>query len=489
MKTRAQSWRDMSAAPRFFIAVVVLCGTSVLTYSSLHGRSENPLKFFCYLVIALAASRLKVNLPGITGTMSVNFLFLLLGVLELSLSEAMALGCAAVVVQCFDRDRPIPIQVAFNVSSTALAIAVTFAAYRFSLSQRAVSNPSTLLFLAACVYFVANTLPVAAVISLTERKSLRKIWADCYFWSFPYYLVGAGVAGMMSWLHGFTDWQTSLLTLPVVYLIYRSYRLYLGKLEDEKRHVEEMADLHMRTIEALALAIEAKDQTTHDHLQRVRIYAVEVAKDLKVDQAGMEALQAAALLHDIGKLAIPEHIISKPGRLTPEEFEKMKIHPLVGAEILERVQFPYPVVPIARAHHEKFDGTGYPQGLRGNDIPIGARILAAVDFLDALASDRQYRRALPLDEAMAEVTAESGKAFDPEVVRVLERRYVQLEKMVHARMYNLNKQKSAEAEEHDKDQDKDEEATVTSDIRPAAGFASQGKPPSHERSFLSSIAA
>ena len=122
MKTRPQSWRELSAAPRFFIAVVVLCGTTVLTYSILHGRSENPLKFFCYLVIALAASRLKVNIPGITGTMSVNFLFLLLGVLELSLSEAMALGCAAVVVQCFDRDRPAPIQVAFNVCSTALAI-------------------------------------------------------------------------------------------------------------------------------------------------------------------------------------------------------------------------------------------------------------------------------------------------------------------------------------------------------------------------------
>src|SRR5450631_127593 len=482
MKTRAQSWRDMSAAPRFFIAVVVLCGTSVLTYSSLHGRSENPLKFFCYLVIALAASRLKVNLPGITGTMSVNFLFLLLGVLELSLSEAMALGCAAVVVQCFDRDRPIPIQVAFNVSSTALAIAVTFAAYRFSLSQRAVSNPSTLLFLAACVYFVANTLPVAAVISLTERKSLRKIWADCYFWSFPYYLVGAGVAGMMSWLHGFTDWQTSLLTLPVVYLIYRSYRLYLGKLEDEKRHVEEMADLHMRTIEALALAIEAKDQTTHDHLQRVRVYAIEVAKELKIDREGTEALQAAALLHDIGKLAIPEHIISKPGRLTPEEFEKMKIHPLVGAEILERVRFPYPVVPIVRAHHEKFDGTGYPLGLRGTQIPIGARILAAVDFLDALASDRQYRRALPLHEAMSRLSDESGKSFDPQVVKVLERRYVELEQLVHQRTDSLGKQKlSTEV--------KDQGASADPAIKPAAGFEAQGQRQLPERSFLSSIAA
>ncbi len=482
MTTRPQSWREMSAAPRFFIAVVVLCGTTVLTYSVWRGGSENPLKFFCYLVIALAASRLKVNLPGITGTMSVNFLFLLLGVLELSLPETIVMGCAAVVVQCLDRESLHPIQVAFNICSTALAIAVTFFTYRYALSHSAVNNPSTSLFLAASVYFVANTLPVAAVISLTERRSLRRIWSECYFWSFPYYLVGAGVVGMISWLHGFTDWQTSLLTLPVVYLIYRSYRLYLGKLSDEKRHVEEIADLHMRTIEALALAIEAKDQTTHDHLQRVRVYAVEVGKELKVEPEEMEALQAAALLHDIGKLAIPEHIVSKPGRLTPEEFEKMKIHPLVGAEILERVQFPYPVVPIVRAHHEKFDGTGYPLGLKGTEIPIGARILSAVDFLDALASDRQYRRALPLHEAMTRLVDESGKSFDPQVVRVLERRYVDLEHLVHQRTSKLGKQKlSTEV--------KDADANAAPSHGPAAGFEAQGLRQVPERSFLSSIAA
>src|ERR1700676_2532225 len=135
------------------------------------------------------------------------------------------------------------------------------------------------------------------------------------------------MAGAIAGFNHTFNCETSLLLGPVVYLIYRSYRLYLGKLEDDKRHVEEMANLHLRTIEALTLAIEAKDQTTHDHLQRVRVYAIEVAKELKVDREGMEALQAAALLHDIGKLAIPEHIISKPGRLTPEEFEKMKIHP------------------------------------------------------------------------------------------------------------------------------------------------------------------
>ena len=467
----------MNAGARVFIAVVVLCGTSVLTYTVLHGTSRDPLKFICYLVIALVASRLKVNLPGITGTMSVNFLFLLLGVLELSFSETMALGCAAVVVQCFDRDRPVPIQVAFNVCSTALAIAATFSAYRFPLFHRVVGNPSTLLLLAACVYFVANTVPVAAVISLTERKSLRRIWADCYFWSFPYYLVGAGVAGMMSWLHDFTDWQTSLLILPVVYLIYRSYRLYLGKLEDEKRHVEEIADLHMRTIEALALAIEAKDQTTHDHLQRVRIYALEVAKELQVSNEERDALQAAALLHDIGKLAIPEHIISKPGRLTPEEFEKMKIHPVVGAEILERVRFPYPVVPIVRAHHEKWDGSGYPLGLKGNQIPIGARILAAVDFLDALASDRQYRRALPLEEAMSRLEEESGKSFDPKVVQVLERRYAELEQLVRERIESLGLQKLSTG------------VKVDRAVEPAAGFAASKPAQFSERSFLSSIAA
>jgi diguanylate cyclase (GGDEF)-like protein/putative nucleotidyltransferase with HDIG domain len=477
MKHNPHSWRGMSFAARVFIGVVIICGTSVLTYAVLHGSSRDPLKFFCYLVIALVASRLKVNLPGITGTMSVNFLFLLLGVLELSFAETMALGCAAVVVQCFGDDRPNPIQVAFNVSSTALAITATFSVYRYLLIQRVVSNPSTLLFLAACVYFAANTVPVAAVISLTERKSLRKIWADCYFWSFPYYLVGAGVAGTMSWLQDFTDWQTSLLILPVVYLIYRSYRLYLGKLEDQKRHVEEIADLHMRTIEALALAIEAKDQTTHDHLQRVRIYAVEVAKELKVEGEEMEALQAAALLHDIGKLAIPEHIVSKPGRLTPEEFEKMKIHPLVGAEILERVRFPYPVVPIVEAHHEKWDGSGYPRGLRGKQIPIGARILTAADYLDALTSDRQYRRALPLQEAMACLVEESGKHFDPQVVEVLQRRYVELEQLVRERCESKGWSKLST------------DVKVEHGLEPAAGLETPKKEHFQENSFLSSIAA
>jgi diguanylate cyclase (GGDEF)-like protein/putative nucleotidyltransferase with HDIG domain len=442
----------------------------------MHPTSHQPIKFSCYLLVAVVASRLKVNLPGITGTMSVNFLFILLGILELSFAETLALGCFAILTQCFYRDRPRAVQVIFNTCATSIAIGLAYIVYHVTLFHSQ-NNPAVLLVATASTYFAANTLPVATVISLTEHKSLRRIWSDCYFWSFPYYLVGAGVAGLVSWLNRVVDWQTSLLILPAVYLIYRSYRLYLAKLEDEKGHVEEMANLHLRTIEALALAIEAKDHTTHDHLQRVRVYAVEVAKELGVTHEEMEALQAAALLHDIGKLAVPEHIISKPGKLTPEEFEKMKIHPVVGAEILERVRFPYPVVPIVRAHHEKYDGSGYPFGLKGDEIPIGARILSAVDFLDALASDRQYRRAMPLDEVMKRLEGQAGKSFDPVVVDVLTRRYLDLEKLVEKRSQSVPWSKLST------------DVKVERGEAPAAGFVATGSKPNQEATFLASIAA
>jgi len=473
-----QSWRDLVPTAKAFVGLVILLGTSVLLYGAIHQSSRNIAEFICYLGIAILASRLKVNLPGITGTMSVNFLFILLGILQLSFSETLVLGVASILVQCLYPDRPSAIQITFNICVSAFSTALAYAAYHLTLSRGIVESRALALSVAASIYFIANTGSIATVISFTERKSLKKILVECYFWSFPYYLVGAAIAGAIGWFDEAFNWETSLLIVPVIYLIYRSYRLYLGKLDDEKRHVEEMANLHLRTIEALALAIEAKDHTTHDHLQRVRVYAIEVAKELGVSGAEMEALQAAALLHDIGKLAIPEHIISKPGRLTPEEFEKMKIHPVVGGEILERVRFPYPVVPIVKAHHEKFDGSGYPFGLRGQEIPIGARILSAVDYLDALASDRQYRRALPLEEAMERLSAESGKSFDPQVVDVLKKRYRQLEKRVHAQF-------GKEGDLH-----LSTEIKIERGLAPAAGFErAASKHGGQEATFLSSIAA
>src|SRR6266568_1576812 len=372
----SQNWRGLTPGAKLLISLVVAAGTGVLLYGAIHPTSKNIAQFICYLLIAILASRLKVNLPGITGTMSVNFLFILLGILELSFAETLVLGSTAIMVQCFYRDHPSAVQVTFNVCSSAISIAVAYEVYNLALFQGHMASHVLLLVAAASAYFLANTGSIGAVIALTEEKSFRRIWVECYFWSFPYYLVGAGLAGLVGWLNGKFGWQASLLVVPVIYLIYRSYRLYLGKLEDEKRHVEEMANLHLRTIEALALAIEAKDHTTHDHLERVQVYAVEIGREMGLRDLDLDALRAAALLHDIGKLAVPEHIISKPGRLTPEEFDKMKIHPVVGAEILERVQFPYPVAPIVRAHHERWDGAGYPYGLAGEAIPMGARILS-----------------------------------------------------------------------------------------------------------------
>jgi diguanylate cyclase (GGDEF)-like protein/putative nucleotidyltransferase with HDIG domain len=423
-----------------FITFVAFVGASVFAYGMLNWQSQDIVKLAVYIVIAAIASGLKVSLPGVNGTMSVNFLFVLLGIVELNLPETLLIGLTGIVTQSLWKSRKItPVHLAFNLGGNAAAIGASYFAYqRVQNGWFAHSLPLSLVA-AASTYFIANTVPIAAVISLTEHKPATKTWKECYFWCFPYYLFGAALTGVAHAINQRAGWETSLLAFPAVYWIYRSYRLYLERLEHEKSHVEEMAALHLRTIEALALAIEAKDHTTHEHLKRVRVYAVEVAKQLKVSEEELEALRAASLLHDIGKLAVPEHIISKPGKLTPEEFEKMKIHPIVGAEILERVQFPYPVVPIVRAHHEKWDGSGYPLGLRGEEIPMGARILAAVDCLDALASDRQYRRALPLHEAMRHVEMEAGTSFDPAVVEVLKKFYQDLERQAQGQDHPLMK--------------------------------------------------
>jgi putative nucleotidyltransferase with HDIG domain len=416
---------------RAFIAGVVTVALGCFGLAFSHWQSHDPVKFVGYLIAALLASSLKVSLPSIEGTLSMNFLFTLLGILEMSLPETLLIGLAATLAQFYWRPtrRLKPVQLIFNVAQVTVSSAAAYGAYYF-VTARVLHAPGPLALLAAAItHFACNTTAMSTIIGLTENKAISKVWKESYLWSFPYYLVGAAIAGFVNFLNARIGWQSSLLVLPPIYLMYRSYRLYLGKLEAEKQHAEKVSTLHLRTIEALALAIEAKDQTTGEHLQRVRIYAMELARALELNEDETEALRAASVLHDIGKLAVPEHIISKPGKLTPEEFEKMKIHPIVGAEILEQVEFPYPVVPIVRAHHEKWDGSGYPNGLVGEAIPIGARILAAVDCLDALASDRQYRKALPLDDAMKKVASEAGTSFDPRVVTILQRRYVEWEKL------------------------------------------------------------
>jgi len=432
----SNSWRDVQSLgiPALtFVFTQLIGGLPVLVYALVRWHSDDPFRYVCFLAVAMCASVLKVHLPGIKATMSANFLFILVGILDLSYSETVLMGCLGGLVQTLWHadPRPRPIQWLFNLANLALSISAAELVFHSKVAAGVGFRWPLLVAAAATTYFAFNTISVSGIIAMTEGRNPVHVWKECYLWAFPYYLLGALIACGVSAINRLVGWQFALLVFPIVYWIYRSYRTYLSRLEAEKKHAEEIAALHLRTIEALSLAIEAKDHTTHDHLRRVQVYAVEIAKDLGLNQDQLNAVRAAAMLHDIGKLAVPEHILSKPGRLTPEEFEKMKIHPIVGAEILDRVQFPYPVVPIVRSHHEKWAGTGYPDGLKGEAIPIGARILSAVDCFDALASERPYRQAMTPEAAMSAVTAEKGRSFDPRVVEIMERRYLELEEMVN----------------------------------------------------------
>ena len=208
-----------------------------------------------------------------------------------------------------------------------------------------------------------------------------------------------------------------LLLTPIAilatYLIYRSAR---ARVQSKTNEIEALSELHLATAEALATAIDAKDQTTHCHVRRVQIYAAGMGEVFGLSREEIAALKAGALLHDVGKLAVPPHILNKPGPLTHAEFEKMKIHTVVGAQILGRVDFPYPVIPIVRHHHEQWDGRGYPDRLRGEQIPITARIISVVDCFDSVREDRPFRRGMTLDEATALLLRGAGIHFDPNVV-------------------------------------------------------------------------
>ncbi len=467
----------MNAKSKLYVVAVSLIGLGAVAGGLNHWQSQDLSRFLCYLLVAALAAGLKVNLPGIPGTMSVGFLFVFIGITELGMAETLVIGCVSTLVQCLwkPKRRPAAYQIAFSIASTGAAITAAYYFYHAPWIQRFDRGSPLLLIVTGLLYFAINTAPVAGAIALSETKPFSRTWYDCYFWSFPFYMLGASVAWIMTTVSKQLNWASSIMLLPIIYIIFRSYRLYLGRLEDQKRHVESLAALHLRTIEALALAIEAKDHKTHEHLRRVRTYAVELGKDMGICGGELEALKAAALLHDIGKLAVPEHIISKPGRLTPEEFEKMKIHPVVGAEILERVSFPYGAADIVRAHHEKWDGSGYPYGLQREQIPLGARILSAVDCLDALASDRQYRRALPLDQAMAEVESLAGRSFDPDVIDRLKKRYVELE--------GLTKAQPVE------DQVFSTDVSIKPGPQPDAGFQKVRAGKDRDPEFLTSIAA
>ena len=423
----------MKALPlpaRLFVCAVITVGAVLLAFFFPFKTFESPLVFLTLLTLSSLTSVFKVTLPLARSgsTMSVSYAVDFASLLLLGPNETMLVAAVSAWSQCTFRikERNPLYRTLFSMGCLIITVQAAGAIYGYLGGTPLGANlkdfdfwklPKPLVG-AASSYFLVNTAMVATAIALSTRQNVSKDWNENFLWSAPSYFVGAGVAATsVSILSLVSSWWWVLpLAVAPLYATYKGYKMYLGRIEDEQRHVREMADLHLATIEALALAIDAKDQTSQSHIRRVQLYAAALARALGMSENDIQGVKTAALLHDIGKLAVPEHILSKPGPLTPEEFQKIRAHPKVGADIISAVPFPYPVSPLILSHHERWDGKGYPAGLKGEEIPLGARILSVVDYFDALMAERPYHKAMGFDAAIGLLQQEAGKGLDPKVV-------------------------------------------------------------------------
>jgi putative nucleotidyltransferase with HDIG domain len=376
--------------------------------------------------LTLLSGSFTVRVPSFQARISVSetFVFtsvLLFGTCAGTITVALDTLVAALSSQRRARE---PLRVLFNLSSASLSIwAASHLFYLVSgiepLSVAPTRVPELLwpLVMMTAVHFLLNSGLVAIALATERNESGFTIWRRIFPWLSLNYFGGASVAALLVSYTRSVDFAALSIIVPLLVISYLTYKMALGRVEDAVLHVEQVNKLYLSTIETLATAIDAKDQVTHGHIRRVQRFALGLATKIGIrDPLHLQALEAAALLHDMGKIAVPEHILNKPSRLTAGEFEKMKLHASIGADILSSISFPYPVVPIVRHHHENWNGTGYPDGLRGTSIPLGARILAVVDCFDALTSDRPYRPRLSDSEAVAILMERRGVMYDPLVV-------------------------------------------------------------------------
>ncbi len=273
---------------------------------------------------------------------------------------------------------------------------------------------------AGAVFYAINTSAVAGIMAVTSGQGVLSVWRNNFVWMAPGQFAGVCIAALSVYLVGQRSLSLTLFAAPLVVLIYNSFAVHVSRAEEKHLHAEGLASLYLSAVKTLsktlALAVDAKDPYTHQHVVRVQRYAVAIAEQMGLDEDQMEGVTTGALLHDIGKIGIPDSVLLKPGRLTDEEFAVIRQHPTMGAKILEPVEFPWPVLPAVKHHHEKWDGSGYPDGLAGGAIPLSARILAVADVYDALTSARAYRGAWPRERAVAEIARCAGSHFDPAVV-------------------------------------------------------------------------
>jgi putative nucleotidyltransferase with HDIG domain len=285
------------------------------------------------------------------------------------------------------------------------------------------------MFVANIVQMSANIIFLSVLLSLRHGDPIKQHMKG-FLGAAMMFLPTSSAASLMYLALQYDIWALVIIGMPIIMTIYFWHRHFR---ESAKKRIAVLEKAHRETIEALAVAINAKDEVTHEHVMRVQIYASGVAKLLGCMDDEVEALKAGALLHDIGKIAVPDYILEKPGKLTAAEFEKMKLHTIAGAQIVGRVDFPYPIAPIIRHHHERWDGKGYPDGLKEEEIPLTARILSVVDCFDAVREDRQYRKGMTRDEAISLILRGSGTQYDPKVVSTFIAHLTEFEKEIESR--------------------------------------------------------
>lgn len=419
----------ISRPTALYVGTVVVAGFAVVLVSIVDLARNRPSPDLAWLaVLTLLSGFLPVKLPKVAANISVSETFVFCGTLLFGPSAGAVLVFLDVALIWARLARPGVVwhRMLFSMAANPLAIWVSatvlfWVAGTTPLAPQPVTAPDlrliTGLLVFAIVYFVLNSSLVAIAIAIEEKLNALDIWFRHFSRLWLNYWAGASVAALLVSIDHSISPIALLLIAPLMLVIFFTYKWSMERVEKAEAHLAEMKRTFLQTIEALALAIDAKDQVTHGHIRRVQRYTMALSDALGVkDENELDALRAAALLHDTGKLAVPEYILNKPGPLTASEFERMKVHAAVGADILKNIDFPYPVEPIVRYHHEAWDGSGYPEGLRGTEIPLGARILSVVDCYDALTSDRPYRPRMTRQQAEQVLIERRGKTYDPWVV-------------------------------------------------------------------------
>ena len=428
-------------ACRTFVFGVVLVGVPTFLYCVVDASRQHGWEWLPLAVLTLVSSLFPIRvIPSVregkthTLVVTVSDVFVFLGLMLFGPSVAASLATLDGATTGI-RDKSSRLyKHFFNLS--LLCIAAWVSGWCFHLLMGVpppLGNPSrigddfgvffALTGVASLIFYTINSGGVVLAIALATGRSIAQAGKENFFTSSLATLAGSSVAAFIFLnLDRGGRILSFLVAVPIVVALYYGYRLNTNRINAALAHADQMKQIFHSTIASLAMAIDAKDQYTHGHVNRVQQLVVMIAEKLRWKEGreeGVEGLKAAALLHDIGKLAIPEYILNKPSGLTKWEIQKMQIHPDVSAEILETVPFPYEVVPYVRHHHEKWDGTGYPDGLKGTDIPLGARILSVADCYDALRSDRPYRAAMSREVALEYITGLARKSYDPAVVDVL----------------------------------------------------------------------